>query len=218
MNGRIWVTLQVFAALFLRIPMIEARSMLPSAVLLIAYPALLALWADQPALVFALAFVLCQVVRFLLFSRRRAAVAPSRLGAWGKWLVGAMIILAAVLIGAQHPKVLQHVPSVISAGFVLLFAIDALDGSHSTTRAYWPDKMFAPYARELTQAMLVLHLVYILLNETVIKAASVEGWLVYYAFLPIVHHLMVTAMFRTVFWLTPEPERGVRGGPRGGGR
>ncbi len=70
-----------------------------------------------------------------------------------------------------------------------------------------PGRTYAPYARKLTQAMLVLHLTYILLNETVIKAVSVEGWMVYYAFLPVVHHVLLTALFRTVFWLTPEPGR-----------
>lgn len=208
MGGRVWMSLQVFAALFAKIPMIEARSMLPSAVLLIAYPVLMAIWPDAPEMAFVTAFVLCQAARFSLRWRDQFAREARRMdaGAARKRLIGAFLIPAAVLIAAQHPDLLQHVPSVISAGFVLLFAIDALDSSYSTTRAYWPGKMFAPYARELTQAMLVLHLTYILLNETVIKATSIEGWMVYYAFLPIVHHVLLTAIFRTVFWLTPEPE------------
>lgn len=209
MEGRIWMALQVFAALFAKIPMIEARSMLPSAVLLISYPVLAAAWPDQPALAFTTAFVLCQVARFSLRWRNQIAREARRsdAGAARKRLVGVFLIPGAVLITAQYPALCQHVPSFISAGFVLLFAVDALDSSYSTARAYWPSKIYAPYARELTQAMLVLHLTYILLNETVIKAASLEGWMVYYAFLPIVHHVFLTATFRTVFWLTPEPGR-----------
>lgn len=209
MDGRIWMSLQVFAALFAKIPMIEARSMLPSAVLLIAYPVLMAMWPDQPALAFTTAFVMCQAARFSLRWRKQVAREARRDDAFAarKRLVGVFLIPGAVLIAAQYPALLQHVPSVISVGFVLLFAIDALDSSYSTTRAYWPGDMFAPYARELTQAMLILHLTYILLNETVIKATSIEGWMVFYAFLPIVHHVLLTAIFRTVFWLTPEPGR-----------
>lgn len=209
MDGRIWMSLQVFAALFAKIPMIEARSMLPSAVLLIAYPLLMAMWPEQPEMAFTTAFVLCQIARFSLRWREQFAREARRVdkGAARKRLVGVFLIPGTVLIAAQHPALLQHVPSLISAGFVLLFAVDALDSSYSTTRAYWPGKMFAPYARELTQAMLVLHLTYILLNETVIKAASLEEWMVFYSFLPIFHHVLLTAMFRTVFWLTPEPGR-----------
>lgn len=209
MDGRIWVSLQVFAALFMKIPMIQARSMLPSAVLLIAYPLLVAAWPDQPELAFTTAFVLCQAARFSLRWRDQVARESRRIdaGAARKRLVGVFLIPGAVLIAAQYPALCQHVPSFISAGFVLLFAVDALDSSYSTTRAYWPDKIYAPYARELTQAMLVLHLTYILMNETVLKAASLEGWMVYYAFLPIVHHVFLTAAFRTVFFLTPEQGR-----------
>jgi hypothetical protein len=212
MDGRIWFTLRVFVALFEKIPMIEARSMLPSAVLLIAYPILMALWPDQPALAFTTAFVLCQAARFSLRWRQQfdREFRRSDAGAGRKRLVGVFLIPSGVLLAAQDPVLCMHVPSFISAGFVLLFAIDALDSSYSTARAYWPGQVYAPYARELTQAMLILHLVYILLNETVVKSVSVEGWLVFYAFLPIVHHVLLTAMFRTVFWLTPEPQAGRR--------
>ncbi|WP_158623212.1 hypothetical protein [Pseudorhodobacter sp. E13] len=207
MGGRILLTLRIFVALFENIPMIEARSMLPSAVLLIAFPVFNAFWPDTPEFAFVMAFILCQIARFALRWRDQFAREQRRDGpmAGRKRIVGALLIPGAVLVAAQHPLLCQHVPSLISAGFVFLFAVDALDGSHSTTRAYWPGKTFAPYAKELTQAMLVLHLTYILLNETMIKAVSLEGWMVYYAFLPIVHHVILTAVFRAVFWLTPEP-------------
>ncbi|MGO4909098.1 hypothetical protein ACEN2J_12305 [Pseudorhodobacter sp. W20_MBD10_FR17] len=199
MDRRIWTTLQLFAALFTKVPMIEARCMLPSAVLLIVYPAVMALWPEQPLMAFATAFMLCQIARFLLYSHRKVRLAE------GKWLVWVCLLFGALFLAAQYPIVCQHVPSLVSLGFVILFAVDALDGSYKTVRGYWPGKTFAPYARELTQSMLVLHLTYILLNETVIKTASVEGWMVYYAFWPVVHHVLLTALFRSVFWLTPQP-------------
>lgn len=206
MDRRIWTTLQLFAALFTKIPMIEARSMLPSAVLLIAYPALMALWPERPVLAFVAAFAACQIARFLLYSREQTPRRARRLDASvaGKWLVWLCLLLGALLLAAQFPILCQHVPSFVSLGFVCLFAVDALNGSYKTVRGYWPGKTFAPYARELTQAMLVLHLTYILLNETVIKAVSVEGWMVYYAFLPVMHHVLLTALFRSVFFLTPQ--------------
>lgn len=207
MGGRILLTLRIFVALFENIPMIEARAMLPSAVLLIAFPVFSAVWTDRPEFAFVMAFILCQVARFALRWREQFARESRRAGHWAgrKRIVGALLIPGVVLIAAQHPLWCQHVPTLISVCFVLLFAVDALDSSYSTARAYWPGKEFAPYARELTQAILLLHLTYILLNETVIKAVSLEGWMVYYAFLPIVHHIFLTAVFRTVFWLTPEP-------------
>ena len=209
MDGRIMMALRLFAALFENIPMIEARLMLPSAVLLIAYPVFSAMWPDSPAVAFTTAFVLCQIARFALRWRKQFEREGRRddTRAERKRLVGAFLIPGAVLIAAQNPVLCQHVPSFISIGYVLLFAIDALDSSYSTARAYWPGKTYAPYARELTQAMLVLHLTYILLNETMVKSVSLEGWMVFYAFLPIVHHVLLTALFRTVFWLTPEPGR-----------
>ncbi len=207
MDGRIWLTLRIFVALFEKIPMIEARIMLPSAVLLIAFPVLNALWPDAPEFAFGVAFVLCQVARFSLRWRAQFAREARRDGPWAgrKRLVGALLIPGAVLIVAQHPTFCQHVPSVISVGFVLLFAVDALDRSYSTARAYWPGQEFTPYARELTLALLVLHLSYILLNETMIKAVPLTGWLVFYALMPLLHHVLLTAVFRTVFWLTPAP-------------
>jgi len=201
MGGQILLALQIFAALFVKIPMIEARAMLPSAALLIAFPVGVALWPEQPGLAFAVAFVLCLAAQFSL----RARPLQTQGMAARRRLKLVFLIPAAVLLAADYPALLQHVPSVISAGFVGLFAMDMMDGSYRTARDYWPGKMFAPYARELTQAMLVLHLNYILLNETMIEVASLEGWMVFYAFLPIVHHVLVTAMFRTVFWLTPKP-------------
>jgi hypothetical protein len=207
MGRRIWTALQLFAAVFTKVPMIEARSMLPSAVLLIAYPAVMAWMPTQPVLAFTMAFALCQIARFLLYSYEHALRAAQRmdLPAAGKWLAWALLLLCALLLAAQFPSLCQHLPSFVSFGFVLLFGIDVLDSTYKTVRAYWPGKTYAPYARELTQAMLVLHLTYILLNETVIKAATVEGWMVYYAFLPVVHHVLLTALFRSVFWLTPQP-------------
>lgn len=209
MDGRIWITFRLFLALFEKIPMIEARAMLPSAVLLLAYPMLVQAWPERPELAFVMAFVLCQLARFALRWRVQFAREARRTdaGAGRKRMIGAFLIPGTVMFAAQNPVLCQHVPSLISAGFVMLFAIDALDGSYSTARAYWPGKIFAPYARDLTQAMLVLHLVYILLNETMVKSVSLQGWMVFYAFLPIIHHVLLTALFRTVFWLSPDPER-----------
>lgn len=209
MDGRIWMAFRLFAALFERIPMIEARTMLPSAVLLLSFPILLGIWPDQPELAFVVAFVLCQAARFSLRWREQFAREARRsdAGAGRKRLMGAFLIPGMVLFASQNPQLCQHVPSLISAGFVILFAIDALDSSYSTARAYWPGATYAPHVRELTQAMLILHLTYILLNETVIKSTSLQGWMVFYAFLPMLHHVLLTALFRTVFWLTPDPER-----------
>ena len=201
MGGQIWTALQIFAALFIKIPMIEARAMLPSAVLLVVFPVGMVIWPGEPALAFTLAFILCQAIRYALRAQPPQGAATSVRKRW----VLVSLIPAAVLLGAANPAVLQHVPSVISAGFVGLFAMDLMDRRYATARGFWPGEMFAPYARELTQAMLVLHLNYILLNETMIAVASLEGWMVFYAFLPIVHHVLVTAVFRTMFWLTPEP-------------
>ncbi len=206
MGGQIWIALQIFAALFTKIPMIEARAMLPSALLLIVFPLGMVIWPEQPALAFTLAFVLCQAMRYALRPQPLPVAGKSARKRW------AIVFLtpATVLLGAAHPAVLQHVPSAISAVFVWLFAIDLLERRYAMARGLWPGEMFAPYARELTLAMLVLHLNYILLNETIIELASLEAWMVYYAFYPIVHHVLMTAMFRTVFWVTPEPGRDKR--------
>lgn len=205
MNRRLWQALVLFTVPFKKIPMIEARQLLPSVLLLMAYSGMMVLWPAQPELAFTTAFVLCQTARFSL--REGAGRAQSGVGR--KPLLAAVLIPGAVLIAAQFPAqfpaLCQHLPSLISAGYVLLLGLDALDGSHATTRDYWPGKAYAPYARELTQAMVLLHLVYILLNETVIVAASLQGWLVFLALLPIVQHVLMTALFRTVFWLVPEP-------------
>ncbi|WP_050523267.1 hypothetical protein [Pseudorhodobacter wandonensis] len=209
MDRRIWKALQLFAMLFTRIPMVEARSMLPSAVLLIAYPALCMMWPEQSALAFSSAFVLCQAARLSLRWREVISREARRVdaGAARKRLVGVVLIPVAVLFASQYPALCLHVPSLIGAGFVFLFVVDALDGSYSTVRAYWPSETFTRYARELTLAMLVLHLTYILLNETMIRTVTLEGWLVYYAFLPVLHHVLLTALFRTVLLMSPERER-----------
>ena len=209
MDRRIWYSLRLFAALFEKMPVIGARTMLPSAVLLLSYLVLKITWPQHPELAFVVAFVLCQLARFVLRWPKQFAREARRddANAGRKRLVGAFLIPGMVLFASQNPDLCQHVPSLISAGFVILFGMDTLDRSHSTARAYWPGRRFTPYARELTQAMLVLHLTYILLNETMIKAVSLDGWLVFYALLPIVHHVLLTALFRTVFWLVPHPER-----------
>jgi hypothetical protein len=68
--------------------------------------------------------------------------------------------------------------------------------------------------------MLALNLTYILLNEALIQTVSLQGWAVFYAVLPKVHHVLLTALFRTLFWLTPirsaaaKPRLTFRGGRR----
>jgi hypothetical protein len=200
MTQRLWQALLLFWVLFRRIPMIEARRLLPSVLLLTTYPVMLFLWPAQADLAFTTAFVLCQTARF---SFHWPADGDIRKGP-AKRIFAAILIPAAVLIVAQYPVLCQHFPTLISAGYVLLLAIDGLDGSYSTTRSYWPGKTYAPYLRELTQVLVILHLVYILLNETLIVVASLHLWLVFFAILPILHHLLLTALFRTVFWLAPD--------------
>jgi hypothetical protein len=201
MTQRLWRAFGLFAVLFKRIPMMDAGSLVPSAVVLIAYPVMLLLWPEQPDLAFTTGFVLCLSLRYVRgwSMGPRAAVARR----WGT--VG--LILCAVFLAARFPALCQHLPSVISAGYVLLFGFDALDGSHATARAYWPGKTYAPYLRELTQAMVLLHVILILFNETVIAVAGLHIWLVIFALLPIVQHVLTTALFRTVFWVAPDQKR-----------
>jgi hypothetical protein len=40
-----------------------------------------------------------------------------------------------------------------------------------------------------------------------IRTVTLEGWMVYYAFLPVLHHVLLTALFRTVLLMSPERER-----------
>jgi hypothetical protein len=204
MDGHVWTALRTFAALFAKIPMIKARVMVQSAVLLIAFPGLMALWLDQPDM----AFVLCQTVRFSLHWRAQFAHKARRDGTGRKRMVGAFMIAGAVIFAAktQNCASMCQVSSVRGLRFCLAWTCwTAANSPCGPIGQAW---FTPPSARELTQAMLVLHLIYIVLNETMVAAVSLQGWVVFYACMPLLHHVLLTAVFRTVFWVTPNPGRG----------
>jgi hypothetical protein len=90
---------------------------------------------------------------------------------------------------------MQSLFYVVIAG---VFLQDVLNGRTSTAASFWPDAEMREHLPNLTKMMVVYNFGFLLLNETMIRAVEPSHWLLFWAVLPIVGHLVLRAMVLTV--------------------
>lgn len=207
---RVMISVRLFAMLFEKIPMIEAQVLLPSVILLIAFPVLTTALPETPDRAFVAAFVVMIAVRVGLRWGKAAREIAVHFGRFGAHviLLGLVSGVGLILIWLEHPSWCQHLYSLICAGYAALLTIDLLDKSHFVVSKMWPDPVLSPFHRAISAALLVLQLALILLNETIIRVAPLWGWVVFFALQPMLFHVLMHATLRTAIWFTPSDDQG----------
>jgi hypothetical protein len=63
---------------------------------------------------------------------------------------------------------------------------------------FLPSAEMAPYLSSMTRIMVLYNLGFLLLNETMMRAVNPSHWLLFWAVLPVVAHLVLSAVILTL--------------------
>ena len=192
---------RLFLSLFQDLPPVSRTLYIPGAVVLVGYPALtVLLGADHQAEAFVTAFLAALALRIALGFEgmlRRLLTQYSGLSAAVLALLVAGVPLT-VLTLADHPLWCQRVQSGFYFVIGAVFLLDVLKGRTATAASFWPDETMRAYLPGLTRMMVVYTVAFLLQNETLIRAVEASHWLMFWAVLPIVGHMVLRAMVLTV--------------------
>jgi hypothetical protein len=193
--------LRLFLSLFQDLPPLSRSLYLPGAVLLVGYPVLsVLLGPDNGGQAFATAFLAALSVRIAMgfegmvrrmltrYSARQAVVFA---------LLFACLPLA-VLALVDDPLWCQRMQSLFYVVIGGVFLQDVLQGRTATAASFWPDAEMRDHLPNLTKMMVVYNFGFLLLNETMIRAVEPSHWLLFWAVLPIIGHMVLRAMVLTV--------------------
>lgn len=193
--------LRLFLSLFQDLPPLSRALYLPGAVLLLGYPVLsVVLGADHEGQAFVTAFLAALAVRMGLgfegMMRRmltRYTTAQAVLFAVGFALLP-MLVLAAV----DDPVWCQRMQSAFYVVIGGVFLIDVIQGKTATAASFWPDAEMRAHLPNLTRMMVVYNFAFLLLNETLIRTIDASHWLLFWAMLPVIGHMILRALVLTV--------------------
>lgn len=194
-------SLRLLVTLFRAIPPVPARNLVSGAVLLVVWP-LLSLMAGpgESGAAFVTAFLVALALRIALRF-------DSILAHLMQELTRTETVLTALLIGLGPLAFLATVADPLwcqraqSAWYILLgamFLSDMLAGREEMALRFWPMPEMQPYLVPLTRAMVLFCLTFLVLNETLIRALPPGGWLVFWAVLPVLNHIVLSLMILTV--------------------
>lgn len=192
---------RLFLSLFQDMPPMSRTLYIPGAVLLIGYPVLsVGLGPDHAGQAFATAFLAALAVRIGLgfegMVRRMLthySVARTMLLAF---VFAALPLL--VLAGADDPLWCQRMQSAFYVAIGGIFLMDVVKGRTATAASFWPDAEMRDHLPNLTRMMVVYNFSFLLLNETLIQSLSASHWLMFWAVLPILGHMVLRALVLTV--------------------
>lgn len=198
---RVFLSFRMFLILFQIAPAFPARALTPGIVLLASWMAFGLLapdMADGQRLALALSAGLTMQLAALLplmldrvarhIGPRRAAMALLALG----------LGLPVMLSWLAEVVACQRLVTVQALLWVLFFLSDVVSRSDRVTRQLWPAADLAAARPALARAMAVLYLSLALLSETMRVVLPLEGWLLYWALLPMASHYLVSALTTTV--------------------
>lgn len=194
-------SLRLFLGLFHDMPPLPPHTLLPAAMLLIAYPGLsVLLGPGEEGQAFVTAFLLALAVRVGLrfetilrqlagqFSRRETAATALLV------VLGPLFLLASV----DDPLWCQRSQSAYYIILGSMFVSDMLASRHDMAARFWPWPEMRAHLPVMTRAMVLYNLGFLVLNETMIRAMDPSHWLVYWAFLPVLAHVVLSALILTV--------------------
>ena len=192
---------RLFLSLFQDLPPMSRSIYLPGAVLLIGYPVLsVAFGSDNSTSAFATAFLAALAVRIGMGFEGMVRRLLTR------YSVGRSVVFALAFAGVplvvlalvNDPLWCQRMQSLFYVVIGGIFLQDVLNGRTSTASSFWPDAEMRDHLPNLTKIMVVYNFAFLLLNETMIHAVDASHWLLFWAMLPVIGHMVLRAMVLTV--------------------
>jgi hypothetical protein len=199
MWDEIYQTFQGFFALFRRGPRLPYSIVLPLVVMAVAWPALrVVLPGEREA--FMVAFVLAMGLRLVLRADGSIRTLQSHLSNRTTVILALLAGpgILALLIWKGEPLWCQRFLSLYFLGTACLYVLDVIDGRHAMVRHVLPASRPRGADALMTRVMAICYLALLLLNETMIREASLGLWLLYFGLLPMLLHRLVLAVMRTV--------------------
>lgn len=192
---------RLFLSLFQDLPPLSRALYLPGAVLLIGYPVLsVLLGPDHHGQAFATAFLAALAVKIGMgfegmVKRMLTRYSPTQAVVLALLFAGLPL---AVLALADDPLWCQRMQSLFYVVIAGVFLQDVLNGRTATAASFWPHEEMRAHLPNLTRMMVVYNFTFLLLNETVIRIVEPSQWLLFWAVLPIIGHMILRAMVLTV--------------------
>lgn len=192
---------RLFLSLFQDLPAMSRTIYIPGAVLLLGYPVLsVALGADAGGKAFVTAFLIAMAVRIGIGFEGMVRRMLTRYSA-ARAAVLAMVFAGLpllVLAGVEDPLWCQRIQSMFYVAIGGVFLMDVLKGRVATAASFWPDQDMQVYLPNLTKMMVIYNFSFLLLNETLIQTIHASHWLMFWALLPVIGHMVLRAMVLTV--------------------
>ncbi len=188
-----------FIQMFRRTAPVPLDIMLPGLLILLLWP-LLRIGLDDLRASFMVAFIAAMALRFALRAdgdiRKARRLLSPRATVIMVLLLGPGVL--ALLIAFSDPMLCQRFLSLYFLLMAALYTIDVITGRAALVRFHWPDPKIRPADATLARVMAIYNLSMVLLNESVIQHASQTTWLLYFGLLPLLSHVVMAALVRTV--------------------
>ena len=192
---------RIFLSLFQDLPPMSRSLYLPGAVLLIGYPLLsVLLGPDHNGQAFATAFLAALAVRIGMGFEGMVRRMLTRYSTTQSVVFALIFACAplAVLAMVDDPLWCQRMQSMFYVVIAGVFLQDVLNGRSTTAASFWPDEEMRAHLPNLTKMMVVYNFTFLLLNETMIRLVEPSQWLLFWAVLPVIGHMVLRAMVLTV--------------------
>lgn len=193
--------IRLFASLFQDLPPLSRALYLPGAILLLGYPLMTVLLGPaHESQAFVTVFLAALAVRIAMGFEGMVRRMLTRYSAAQTALFALSFAVMPLLIlcFATDPLWCQRMQSVFYLMIGAIFLSDVLKGRNLTAASFWPDAYMQPHLSNLSRMMVVYNLSFLVLNETMIQTVSASNWLLFWAVLPILGHMVLRAMVLTV--------------------
>lgn len=191
----------MFLSLFQDLPPMSRTLYIPGAVLLVGYPFLsVALGPQNEGQAFVTAFLVALAVRIGIGFEGMVRRMLTRYSAVRTALLALIFagLPLLVLAGVDDPLWCQRVQSLFYVAIGGIFLMDVVQGRVATAASFWPDQEMRSHLPNLTRMMVVYNFSFLLLNETLIQTIHASHWLMFWALLPVIGHMVLRAMVLTV--------------------
>lgn len=193
--------IRLFLSLFQDLPPLSRSLYLPGAVLLLGYPLLsVVLGPEHAGEAFVTAFMAAFAVRLALGFEGMVRRLLTRYCAVQTTVIAlslAGLPLVALLL-ITDPLWCQRLQSAFYLVIGGIFLWDVVQGRTATAASFWPDQEMRAHLPNLTRMMVVYNFAFLLLNETLIHTVAASQWLLFWAVLPVVGHMVLRALVLTV--------------------
>lgn len=203
---------RLFISLFQDMPPLPKSIYLPGAMLLVCYPVLaVALGQDAQGQAFATAFLLALGLRIAIgfegMVKRMLTKFTKTQTVYRALVLGVLPLVVLAL--ANDPLWCQRMQSAFYLVIGGIFMADVIKGRVDTAASFWPSDDMQSYLPNLTRVMVIYNFTFLLLNETMIQSLEASHWLLFWAVLPVLGHMVMRALVLTVVNLDDDQARPV---------